>query len=99
MNGTFLLREVKIGDVIRLTTDHAVGVIGKVKNVDIANNGIALEEVKDPTMAEQIENPMAYDKALFPISDIKYIFILDLTKKSNEFYGTNDSQSKIQKNK
>ncbi|KKL70346.1 hypothetical protein LCGC14_2105810 [marine sediment metagenome] len=95
MNPEFVLQIIDVGDVVRITTKQAVGVIGRVTSIHISKDGIVLEEVKDPDLQDQIDNQMTYDKALFPISEIKYIFVLDLTKKPTEEHGTNDSQSKI----
>jgi hypothetical protein len=95
MNPTFVLRTLKVGDIVRITTKHATGVIGKITYINPADDGIVLEEVKDPALAEQIDNPMTYEMALFSLSEIKYIFVLDLTKKSIKENGSNDSQSKI----
>ena len=81
MNPKFVHDNIKMGDTIRVTTKFAVGVIGKVSEIAVTDDGLVLEEVKDEDLAKKIDNPMPYEKALFAISDIKYIFVLDLTTK------------------
>lgn len=100
MNSLFLNDRIKPGDIIRITTKEAVGVIGKVTYIDLTNDGIELAGFKNAELREQIDNAIEFDTALFPISEIKYIFKLTLDEpKPIEYYGTNNSQSKIQKTK
>jgi len=84
MNVTFIYKNIKVGDIIRITTPEAMGVIGKVTLIDPVNDGIVLEEIKETELLSQIESPMAYGKALFPISEIKYIFTFDEIIKSKK---------------
>ena len=90
----FVNKILKIGDIVRVTTKEAMGVIGKVLEIDLTGDGLVLKEVTDPDFAAQIDNPMKYDKALFTLSEIKYLFVLDLTKPIKK-HGSNDSQPKI----
>jgi len=84
MNVKFLYDRIKVGDTIRITTKEAVGVIGKVTKIDQAYDGIELEGLKNPDQLEQIDNAIEFDKALFSISEIKYIFKLKLEEKPTE---------------
>lgn len=88
MNPVFIHNNLKEGDIVRITTPEAVGVIGKISLIDIANDGIVLKEIKETEVLSQIDNPMTYGKALFPISEIKYIFTFDeiINQKNNNEY-------------
>ena len=93
MNVKFLYDRIKVGDTIRITTKEAVGVIGKVTKIDQAYDGIELEGLKNPDQLEQIDNAIEFDKALFSISEIKYIFKLKLEEKPTEQNGSDDGTS------
>jgi len=92
MNAIYLSERIKRGDTVRITTDTAVGVIGRVTDISPANNGIEIQGFKENELLEQIDNAVEFDKALFPISDIKYIFRVTLNEiKSTETNGADDS--------
>jgi len=90
MNNTFVRKYLKKGDIVRITTKEAVGVVGRVEHIDIELDGIVLKEV-EAGIIEQVENSMSYDRVLFPLSEIKYIFIFNLTTKPVLKDGSNDS--------
>jgi ribosomal protein L24 len=77
MNAEFINKKIVVGDIVRITTKEAIGVIGKVTDIDSNNDGIEIEGLK-ATDLKQIDNPIEFDTALFPISDIKYIFKIKL---------------------
>ena len=79
MNAEFLVNNIQINDVVRITTKVAVGVIGVVLKIDTVNDGLLLGYVERKHL-DKIENAVDFTTALFPISDIIYIFTLDLTK-------------------
>ena len=89
MNGTFIKKNVTKGDLIRITTKEAIGVIGRVEFVDVDCDGILLKEIESAIM-DQVEHAMTYEKVLFPMTDIKYLFIFNLTTKPNKDNGSND---------
>ena len=91
MNKKFIKLNIAEGDIVRITTPEAMGVIGIVEKIDVENDGIILKEISEAELITQIENAMEYDKALFALTDIKYIFKLNLTKKPIKKHGTNDS--------
>ena len=91
MNPTFIAMNLKEGEIIRITTPEAMGVIGKVNKIDLHNDGLILEEIAEVELLSQIDNVVPYKKAYFTISEVKYIFSFDLTKKPTEQNGTNDS--------
>ena len=91
MNSKFIKNNLKKGDLIRITTNEAIGVIGKVDKIDIQNDGLVLKEIKEAQLLTQIENAMTYEKVLFPMVDIKYIFIFNLEIKPIKQNGGNDS--------
>jgi len=94
MNKTYVHNTIKIGDVVRITTKEAIGVIGRVISIDTMNDGIELAGLKNSEELEQIDNAVAFETAIFPITDILYIFKIKLEQitKNN---GTNDSTSKV----
>jgi len=90
MNATFLNTRITPGDIIRVTTKEVLGVIGYVTCIDIENDGLEIQGIKDPELLKQIEHVVDYEIALFPISDIKYVFKLNLIKPKQ-----NDGKEKI----
>lgn len=74
MNKTYVHERIKIGDIVRITTKEAIGVIGKVLDIDTINDGIELEGLKNSEELEQIDNAIDFETAIFPITDILYIF-------------------------
>lgn len=83
MNAKFVFRKIDIGDIVRITTDQAVGVIGRVLDIDIDDDGIELEGLRGADELKQIDNPIEFETSIFPISDIKWIFKLKLENKIN----------------
>ena len=78
MNPRYVYKKIKVGDTIRITTKEAVGVIGTVLDIDMSEDGIEIQGLKDTKLLEQIDNAMEFETAIFPITDIKYIFKLKL---------------------
>jgi hypothetical protein len=78
MNSKFIKNNLKKNDLIRITTNEAIGVIGRVDKIDLQNDGLVLKEIKEAQLLNQIENAMTYEKVLFPMVDIKYIFVFNL---------------------
>ena len=95
MNKLFLNDRIRLGDTIRITTKEAVGVIGQVTQIDLANDGIELSGFKNPEQLRQIDNAIEFDKALFTISEIKYVFKITLEEKPIKQDGNNGSKPKI----
>lgn len=85
MNPRFVYKKIKVGDTVRITTDIAVGVIGIVTDIDMAEDGIEVKGFKDTKFLEQINNAIEFETAIFPITEIKYMFKLKLNEiKPNE---------------
>lgn len=94
MNAKFLNDRLSVQDIVRITTNEAIGVIGYVSYIDVANDGIEIEGIKDPEIKKQIDNLIEYDKALFAISDIKHVFKLNLIK-STKPHGKENNRDQI----
>lgn len=80
MNSTYLHERINIGDTVRITTKQAVGVIGKVTDISPERDGIEIRGFKENELLEQIDNAIEFEIAIFPISDIKYLFKLQLNE-------------------
>jgi len=85
MNPKYLYDRIKVGDTVRITTKLAIGVIGKVTDISPAEDGIEIQGFRENELLEQIDNAIEFETAIFPISDIKYLFKLQLNEiKSKE---------------
>ena len=81
MNKKFVKLNLKIDEIVRITTSVATGIIGRVIDVDEINDGLILEGIKEEHAMSQIDNIMDYERVLIPIEDIKYIFVINLESK------------------
>lgn len=81
MNPRYVFKKIQIGDVVRITTKEAIGVIGRVSDIDMSEDGIEITGLKENDELKQIDNPVEFETAIFPITDIKWIFKLKLDTK------------------
>jgi len=84
MNIEFIKLNLKENDIVRITTHEAIGVIGKVSKIDVEHDGIVLKNIQETELLAQVENAIDYNTVLFPVSEIKYIFTLNLESKPKE---------------